>query len=144
MNEGTTTRAALSLPLTALRLTDRRALLRHLAKLGDPDPQRRADAGLAAAELLQRRGVRWDALVPLETAEEPATERWPDVALQLLDRPGLTRDEMLWLRKVSAWRKPGHDGMAKVKAIAERLTQSPSARGLTPGNAKAAETGSNA
>ena len=49
--------------IAALRPTDRKALLRHLGKLGSLNPEQRAKAALAADTLLQDRGVTWAALL---------------------------------------------------------------------------------
>ena len=91
--------------VTSLRLTDRKRLLRHLLKLGDPDPQQRAEAGLAATQLLQEKGVSWGALVPVDRAEPRAVTAPPDwrsVALDLATHPGTTPTERSFALKVAA------------------------------------------
>ena len=109
------------IPPATLRLTDRKVLLRHLAKLDAPDPERRAEAALAASDLLRRKGVPWTALIPLDREESSAPEGWPVQARRLLDHPGLTQDERLYVRKVAAWRSPGTDCLARLQLIAQRL-----------------------
>ena len=104
-----------------LRMTDRKALLRHLAKLADADPTTRADAALKASELLQRKGVPWIAFIPLERETSNAPAAWPAPATSLLDHPDLTKDERAYVRKVAAWKSPGTDCLARLQAIAERV-----------------------
>ena len=58
-----------------LRITDRKVLLRHLAKLADVNPTTRADAALKASELLQRKGVPWDRLHSARTRRRRCTRR---------------------------------------------------------------------
>ncbi len=107
-------------PPPSLRMTDRKVLLRYLAKLADADPSTRADAALKASELLQRKGVPWTAFIPLERRDESAGD-WPAPATRLLDHPDLTTDERLYVRKVAAWKSPGTDCLARLQAIAERV-----------------------
>ncbi len=108
-------------PPPSLRMTDRKVLLRHPAKLADADPTARADAALKASELLQRKGVPWTAFIPLEREASNAPAEWPAPATRLLDHPGLTNDERLYVRKVAAWKSPGTDCLARLQAIAERV-----------------------
>ena len=88
-----------------LRLTDCKTLLRHLARLGASDPEQRAEAALAASDLLRRKGVPWTALIPIEREDEPIGD-WPASATRLLDHPNLTTDERAYVKKVAAWRSP--------------------------------------
>lgn len=106
-----------------LRLTDRKRLLTLLGKLGDADPDLRANAALEAAELLRRKGVPWDALVPPARSDvaDDAPAGWPAPAVALLGNPALTDPERAFLRKASAWRTPGASGMAQLQAIAARI-----------------------
>ena len=104
-----------------LRMTDRKLLLKYLAKLADADPTTRADAALKASELLQRKGVPWSAFIPLDRDAADVPGEWPAPATRLLDHPGLTNDERLYVRKVAAWKSPGTDCLARLQAIAERV-----------------------
>ena len=103
-----------------LRLTDRKVLLRHLSKLSAPDPEQRAQAALEASELLRRKGVPWTALIPLEREDEPVGG-WPAPATRLLDHPDLTAEERAYVKKVSVWRSPGTDCLARLHGIAQRV-----------------------
>ena len=107
----------------ALRLTDRKRLLTLLGRLGDADPELRAKAALEAADLVQRKGVSWGALVlPARTdVADNAPEGWPAPAVALLGNPALTEAERAFLRKASSWRTPGASGVAQLQAIAARV-----------------------
>ncbi len=104
-----------------LRMTDRKTLLRYLTKLADADPTARADAALKASELLQRKGVPWTAFIPIEREASGAPIKWPATAAHLLTHPDLTAEERAYVKKVSVWRAPGADCLARLQAIAQRI-----------------------
>ncbi len=134
-----------------LRLTERRDLLRALNRLASPDPAERDRGALRAVELVQRHGLSWDSLLPApnrpararspSSGGDAANVAWPAAAVRLLEDPGLTREERQFLEKISAWRRPGRDGVAQVEAIARRLQETPCARGLAPGSGQMANAG---
>jgi hypothetical protein len=117
----------LTMPATiapALRYTDRRRLLAHLARLGAPDPERRAAAALWVSSLLQRKGLSWETLVPPAREDDvtpaPAPVDWPRRALVLSVHPALTPDERAYAAKVSGWRAPGAAALVRLRELAER------------------------
>ena len=109
---------------SSLRQTERRRLLSHLMKLGDADPEQRAKAALSATKLLQRRGLSWVAMVetaPDEVGKGSPAHGWKAQAIDLANRPDLTRDERAFLVKLAGWKSPGADGLVRLRAIAERV-----------------------
>jgi len=107
-----------------LRMTDRKRLLSHLVKLGAPDPEQRAAAALQATELLQRKGLSWEALVPVapdDDAPAPAAPDWRAHALELAEHPALAPDERIYLLKIAGWRVPGAAALVQLREIAERV-----------------------
>ena len=78
---------------------------------------------MAATQLLEGKGISWDALVPVDRAEPSAVTPpdWRSVALDLATHPGITPTERSYVLKVSAWKAPGVEGLARLRAIAERL-----------------------
>ena len=110
--------------MTSLRQTDRRRLLAHLVKLGDENPDLRAKAALAATELLRRKGLGWSALVPTGSGKAGGNglaHDWKAQALELANHLDLTPAERAFVLKLAGWRSPGADGMARLRAIAERV-----------------------
>lgn len=108
----------------SLRHTDRKRLLGHLLKLSDADPGRRAQAALNASELLRRKGLGWEALVPADRSEDATVSLphdWQRRALAMSVHPGATPDERNFLNKLAGWKAPGQGGMARMQAIAERI-----------------------
>lgn len=108
----------------SLRHTDRKRLLSHLIKLGGEDPELRAKAALAATELLRRKGLSWEALVPADRSEDTTVSLphdWQRRALAMSVHPGATPDERNFLNKLAGWKAPGQGGMARMQAIAERI-----------------------
>ncbi len=106
-----------------LRHTDRKRLLGHLLHLGDPSPERRAQAALDATGLLERKGLSWSALLPPGRAADTGTvpHDWQRTALALSVHPGVTPNESVFLNKLSGWRAPGADGLARLRDIADRV-----------------------
>ena len=110
--------------MTALRQTDRRRLLAHLVKLGDENPDQRAKAALAATELLRRKGLGWDALVPTGSGkgdDESFAHDWKVQAVELANHSALTSAERNYVMKVAGWKSPGAEGLVRLRAIAERV-----------------------
>ena len=110
--------------MTSLRQTDRRRLLAHLVKLGDENPDQRAKAALAATELLRRKGLGWDALVPSGTGKgdgDGFAHDWKSQAVELANHAALTPAERNYVMKVVGWRSPGAEGLVRLRAIAERV-----------------------
>ena len=110
--------------MTSLRQTDRRRLLAFLVKLGHQDPEQRAQAALAATELLQRKGLGWDALVPTGSGKgggNGLAHDWKAQAVELANCPDLTPPERAFMLKLLGWKTPGADGLARMQAIAERV-----------------------
>ena len=110
--------------MTVLRQTDRRRLLSHLVKLGDENPDLRAQAALAATELLRRKGLTWGALVPTGSGKvggDGLAHNWKEQAIELANHASLTAAERAFTLKLAGWRSPGADGLARLRAIAERV-----------------------
>ncbi len=112
---------------TRLRLTDRKALLNHLAALSADDADTRAEAAQKAVELLRRKGLSWHGLIqPAERARDNPDERapldWHAEVLALLDHPDIGPDDKAFLRKLAGWRAPGADGMRRLREIAARVS----------------------
>jgi hypothetical protein len=118
-------------PGTPLRARERQQLLANLHALGAPESEARAEAALRVAELVARKGLSWEALLdagePMEEPEAPAD--WRAQALDLLRHPALTPADRTFLRKVTNWRAPGTDALARLRAIAERVGQTPGGTG---------------
>ena len=107
-----------------LRMMDRKRLLSHLVKLGAPDPEQRAAAALQATELLQRKGLGWDALVPVgpdDDGDDALPPDWRAQALELAEHPALAPDERTYLLKIAGWRVPGIAALVRLRAISERV-----------------------
>lgn len=109
--------------ITSLRQTDRRRLLALLVKLGDQDPEQRAQAALDATALLQRKGLDWSALVPTGSGKAVGglAHDWKMQAIELANHAALTPTERAFALKVAGWKTPGADGLARMQAIAERV-----------------------
>ena len=110
--------------VTTLRLTDRKRLLHHMSKLSHVDPQQRADAALAATELLEAKGLSWSALVPLDRTEVTGTApggNWQALALALTVHHGVSPSDQAYAHKVAGWKSPGVDGMARLRSIADQV-----------------------
>ena len=110
--------------MTSLRQTDRRRLLAHLVRLGNENPDLRAQAALAATELLRRKGLSWDALVPTgsgKTGGDGPAHDWKTQAVELASHSGLTPTERNYVMKVAGWKSPGAEGLVRLRAIAERV-----------------------
>ena len=110
--------------MNRLRQTDRRRLLAHLVKLGDENPDLRAQAALAATELLQRKGLDWPALVPTGSGKgggNTLAHDWKEQAIELANHPDLTANDRAFALKLAGWRSPGADGLARLREIAERV-----------------------
>jgi len=108
----------------SLRMTDRRRLLGYLVKLGAPDPDQRAAAALQATELLQRKGLGWDALVsvgPDDDGDDAPPPDWRVQALELAEHPALATDDRNYLLKVAGWRVPGAAALVRLREVAERV-----------------------
>ena len=101
----------------------RRDLVRVLERLGSPDPAERADAALRATEMVQQCGSTWSGLlmpaVPDE-AGDASPNAWPAPAMALLELPSITAEDRAVLRRLSAWRAPGKQGMALVRETQAR------------------------
>ncbi len=107
-----------------LRMTDRKRLLSHLIKLGAADPGQRAAAALQATELLQRKGLGWDALVsvgPDDDGGDAPPPDWRVQALELAEHPALAPDERTYLLKIAGWRVPGAAALVRLREVAERV-----------------------
>jgi hypothetical protein len=107
-----------------LRMTDRKRLLSHLIKLGAADPGQRAAAALQAMELLQRKGLGWDALVsvgPDDDGGDAPPPDWRVQALELAEHPALAPDERTYLLKIAGWRVPGAAALVRLREVAERV-----------------------
>ncbi len=107
-----------------LRKVDRDRLLRLLGHLANPDPGRRAQAALDAAELLRSKGRTWGSLVPVEYGNaEPSSEPfdWRAVYGEMLGHPEVTLAEMAKIRKIRAWRAPGAAELEWLEDIGRRI-----------------------
>ena len=109
---------------TPLRVKERKQLLADLEALGAPETETRAEAARRVAGLVARKGLSWAALLDAgEPAEEVAVPAdWRAQALDLLRHPGTATHERAFLRRLSGWRAPGVDGLARLRAIAERVS----------------------
>jgi len=106
-----------------LRMTDRKRLLSHLIKLGAADPGQRAAAALQATEMLQRKGLSWASLVPVEHDDgndDPPSD-WRAQVLELAEHPALAPDERTYLLKIAGWRVPGAVALVRLREITERV-----------------------
>lgn len=114
---------------TALRPTDRRALVETLERLASPDPAERAKAGLRAAELVQRRRATWTELLLPATGDDagsavavaPTVADWPAPAVALIEHPDTTEEDRAALRRVAAWRAPGKAGLEVLRRAEARV-----------------------
>ena len=106
-----------------LQITIRHKLLRHLERLGDADPERRAAAALAASQIMGQHGLEWHALLPAGSyATEASTPPpdWRTQALVLAHHPVITGPERAFLLKLASWRAPGVEGLTRLREIAGR------------------------
>ncbi len=107
-----------------LRKVDRDRLLRLLGHLANPDPGRRAQAALDAAELLRTKGRTWASLVPAEygnTEPDPEPFDWKLVYDEMLEHPDVTLGERARIRKIRAWRAPGAAELEWLEGIGRRI-----------------------
>ena len=100
---------------------ERKKLASLFKDLASPDPARRAESALQATELLQRVGLSWQALLPPIDDDQESPPDWREHAEFLLNHPGLTKPEADEIRKILRWRAPGKPGLAKLRAISDRL-----------------------
>ena len=98
-------------------------LLGHLEQLGAADPERRAEAALAASEMMRQQGLEWRSLLP--PAEGVKAENtppdWRSQVMVLAHHADTTAAEQAFLLKIAGWRAPGADGTAQIRAVAKRL-----------------------
>ena len=110
--------------IAALRQTDRKCLLRHLANLGATDPEQRAKAALAAFELLQERGVTWAGLLQIDPDagdDDVPVFDWRAAAEQLTVRADLSRSDRAFALRLTKWKAPGAEGLARLREIVARV-----------------------
>ena len=114
--------------IAALRQTDRKCLLRHLANLGASDPEQRAKAALAASELLQERGVSWAGLLQIDpdAGDDVPVFDWRAAAEQLAVRADLSRSDRAFALRLTKWKAPGAEGLARLREIVARVGLDPS------------------
>lgn len=100
-------------PTATLRTRVRRRLLGHLEQLGAADPGQRAEAALAAAQIMSQQGLEWRSLLPAGAgvAPENTPPDWRSQAVTLAHHANITAPEKAYLLKIAAWRAPGADGM---------------------------------
>ena len=86
--------------MTALTSADRLRLCKLLGMLGSDHAGERDAAGLAAHQLIKKRGMTWrDALVREAPKREPLYSTWRTACADLMKRPGGLRP---WERKFVA------------------------------------------
>ena len=112
---------------TSLRLSDHRRLLRLLKSLAHADTERRATAALEASQLLYGKGLTWEGLIPAPANDDADTDAlpiapddWRSKAYLLLAHGELTKAEHGTVKRIAAWKVPGHEGMDRLRDIAGR------------------------
>ena len=113
----------MSLNAVILRKSDRRDLVRALERLASPDPAERASAAARAVEMTKQCGATWSQLLAPAVPDDAADSRpsaWPAPALALLERPDITDEDRIVLRRLAAWRAPGKAGWSMLREIQVR------------------------
>jgi hypothetical protein len=86
--------------MTALTSADRQRLAKLLGRLGSDHAGERDAAGLAARQLIRKRGLSWeDALIRQSPKREPLYSTWRTTCARLKERSGDLRP---WERKFVA------------------------------------------
>ena len=82
----------------------RRRLLGHLEQLGVANPEQRAEAALAATQILRDQGLSWRSLLPAgpnATAENAPLPDWRNRAIALVHHADITAPERAYLLKMA-------------------------------------------